>query len=761
MRRLDLWPPIFAIAICLIVIERAAQAIDSPIPIIFDSDVDHDCDDIGALFMLHGAVERGEAKLLATMGCTSSDAIAPCLDAINTWFGRPEIPVGTLKDKGFLDHQGFSVEIAKRYPKKFASGKDYADAVKLYRKILASQPDKSVVVLAVGPLRNLANLLQSQADDLSPLDGVALVARKVKRLDVMGGIYPPSSAKEAEWNFKQDPTAAALICSSWPTPILFNGDGGSTNSGRRVTYEMPEHNPLTMAYRLYPGVGFAGDRLSWDPISVLVAVRGAEPWYETVSGGKNIIDPNTGFNVWQTAVDGQHAYLVPKSSKAQVEQSLEDLQTAGKARPTHLNFNTLYYHDSGMCRITHSGDRTKEGVWRDKAGSGWMQFEHVDGRKRLVTSYILECRNEYLLPSAIELAGSNDGGASWTMLDIQTVPGFDETTTRREFTVASPAKWNRYRLQVTAADMTEGIQVDAIELNERIHCDPGTSVTGLMIDQPVITLTVHGRATLNATATPINAFERQVLWSSSDSQIAEVRPIGEQTAMLVGKQPGECLVTATIDGVTRVSKVTVKASTLPPDWQYDELNHPPIPGAVDVLNDRFTLTGSGHAMTSWWERVRDQGVFVSQMLRGDTALSARLTSLAPNVGGPSYQWDSRPPTVSGLMIRESLSEPASRYFLVQVSTSGALSCRWREKAGDQDDNQSRELGMMPMPCHLKIERASGQMRVYASADGKEWGEPLMSHEIKFAKSSRIGLFVCSGNTFASTTAHFESVEISE
>ena len=46
-------------------------------------------------------------------------------------------------------------------------------------------------MLAVGPLRNIANLLQSQPDEISPLDGVALAAKKVKRLDIMGGMYPP------------------------------------------------------------------------------------------------------------------------------------------------------------------------------------------------------------------------------------------------------------------------------------------------------------------------------------------------------------------------------------------------------------------------------------------------------------------------------------------------------------------------------------------------------------------------------------------
>ena len=753
-----------AAALILLVTSRTGLAAQRPVNIIFDTDVDHDCDDIGALFILHGAVERGEAKLLATIGCTSSDAIAPCLDAINTWFGRPEIPVGTLKDAGFLDHQGFGADILKRYPRKFASGKEYPDAVKLYRRVLADQPDGSVVVLAVGPLRNMANLLKSPPDDVSPLDGAALVAKKVKRLEVMGGNYPPSNAKEAEWNFKEDPASAALVCSAWPTPVLFNGEGGSTSSGRRVTYEMPEHNPLTMAYRLYPGVGFAGDRLSWDSVSALVATRGAAPYYEVVGGGTNVTDPATGFNVWKADENGRHSYLVLKSRKHEVERALEDMQTAGRPRPTNLKFDTVYYADAGMCRVTHSGgERNEHGVWRAKAASGWVEYRHVDDRKRLVTSYAIECKNQHLLPRAVELAASNDGGKTWTVLDTQRSPGFTETTPRREFDVPTPAKWNAYRLNVTAADGVEGVQVDAVELLERVHCSPGTNVKAVTLDHPVLTLSVHGRVTLNATLAPLNTFERQVVWSSSDPQAAEVRSVGEQTAIVVGKQAGACTVTATVDGVKQVCQVTVQPSMLPPGWAYDELSAPPIPGSVAVSADgEFTLTGSGHAMTSWWERVRDQGAFASRPAGGgDVALSARLTSLAPNVGGPSYKWDHRPPTASGVMIRESLAEAAGRYVLVQVDTSGRLTCRWRDRTGDQDDNGSQDLGTVALPVHLKLVRAAGEVRVFTSADGKDWGEPRTSRPAAFDRSSRIGLFVCSGNTFASTTAVFSSVQVSE
>jgi hypothetical protein len=769
-----------ALAACCLLAADYARAQSErprvPVPVIFDTDMGGDCDDVGALFMLHGAVERGEARLLATMGCVSADAIAPALDAINIWFGRPGIPVGTLKDTGFLAGPHYTTELAKRFPHRFGTGMDYPDAVALYRQILSEEPDGSVVIVAVGPLRNLAKLLNSTPDKQSPLDGRSLVAQKVKRLEVMGGSYPPdANNKEAEWNFKQDPASASLVCADWPTPVLFNGEGGSTMSGRRVTYEMPEHNPLNMAYRIYPGVGFAGDRLSWDPVSCLVAVRGAAPFYSVVSGGRNVVDSTTGINTWQADGNTNHSYLVlnRKPPKAEVEAALEDLMVAGKARPTGLTFNTAYYATAGMCKITSKGaadsaataikafDLDDKTAWSDDSASSWLQCQYVDGRKYLVTSYALVCSDQQRLPRSLELSGSNDGGENWTSLDIQKAPGFSERTLRREFTIAKPAKWNIYRLNVTADHEPEGIAISTLELNEAVHCRPRVAVVTATLDHQSLRLAVNARATLNATLAPMETFEREVAWSSSDPAVAEVRRIGEQIAIVVGKKPGTCTLTAMIDKVQRTCAVTVVPSTLPAAWHYDELNAPIIPGAISVANGTFALTGCGHAMTAFWERVRDQGTFVSLPVTGDAAISARLTSLAPNVGGPAYQWDNRPPSVAGLMIRESLTEKCGRYVLIQVEASGSLVCRWRNKSGDQDDNQKKDLGKVALPLHLRLIQTGGQTQVFTSTDGRDWGEPRMSHAGQFDVLSRAGLFVCSGNTFATTTATFDSVQSSK
>lgn len=125
-----------------------------------------------------------------------------------------------------------------------------------------------------------------------------------------------------------------------------------------------------------------------------------------------------------------------------------------------------------------------------------------------------------------------------------------------------------------------------------------------------------------------------------------------------------------------------------------------------------------------------------------------------------YPHDNRPATASGLMLRESLAEPCSRYVLVQVEASGNLVCRWREKSGDQDGGKKKELGKATLPIHLRLVQTGREIQIFTSADGQNWGESLMSHTTAFDEKGRAGLFVCSGNPMSSTTTEFESVKIS-
>src|SRR5664279_4300616 len=67
-----------------------------PVPIIFDTDMGPDYDDIGAITLLHAMADNGECKILATIASNKHPYIAAVLNVMNTYFKRPNIPVGVV-----------------------------------------------------------------------------------------------------------------------------------------------------------------------------------------------------------------------------------------------------------------------------------------------------------------------------------------------------------------------------------------------------------------------------------------------------------------------------------------------------------------------------------------------------------------------------------------------------------------------------------------------------------------------------------------
>jgi inosine-uridine nucleoside N-ribohydrolase len=294
-----------------------------PVRIILDTDIGPDCDDAGAVAVLHALERSGEASIAGMMHCTSSKWGAGCLDALNIYYGRPEIPVGTLKLEGFLDNdskyakynKGVTLGYPNRYKKELAP-----DAVRLYRKLLAEGNDAETVIVAIGPLPNLMFLLQSEADDLSPLTGMELVSRKVKHLIVMGGRFPEGK----EWNFEMHPESAAFTIAKWPSTITFTGFeiGIEIQTGKRLFVDLPETHPVRQSYAWYVGEGQT--RHSWDLTAVLFAVRGPAPHWELVRGHIEI-DDETGDNRWTDDLSGPHAYFRALTSPDDVAELLEAL----------------------------------------------------------------------------------------------------------------------------------------------------------------------------------------------------------------------------------------------------------------------------------------------------------------------------------------------------------------------------------------------------------------------------------------------------
>jgi hypothetical protein len=286
-----------------------ATAHAAPMKVIFDTDMDSDVDDVAALCKLHALADRGEVDLLAVMVSGHNEWSAPCIDAIDTFYGRPDIPIGLVSsERGIKQPSAYAREIATEFPQDFHEKQDGQRAVDLYRQILARCPDGSVTIIGVGDLTNLAALLTSSADKFSPLDGRALINAKVKQYVCMGSRYPADTDPgTGRWgNFRTDPVSAHEVVANWPGPLTFTGGGAFAESmaiGREITQLDPKLWPVSRAYQCYFEKTKLGPvRHSADSIAVYVGVRGFEPYFKVVDQGHNEID-EVGRNAWVAAPD--------------------------------------------------------------------------------------------------------------------------------------------------------------------------------------------------------------------------------------------------------------------------------------------------------------------------------------------------------------------------------------------------------------------------------------------------------------------------
>ena len=315
--------------------EDSLKAALAPARIFFDTDMDSDCDDAGALAVLHALADRGEAEILATVVSTKNPWSAPCVDAINTFYGRPDLPIGVPKGPGANVASKYAREIAESFPQDLGSGDRAPDAARLYREILMRQPDGSVTVVTVGYLTNIAALLKLPAEGELP-SGLEVVKRKVKLWACMGGNFIGRPAKDdvklSNNNFTHDKDAALYAVRKWPARLVFVGrEIGSVPSGLKVgarLKELPESSPVRMAYQHYFG-GEAKDRHVADPTTVLFAVRGLRDYWDAETRGYMDLQPDMTFE-WRYDADRQQEYLLKrqvdgKPNDRYIERVLEEL----------------------------------------------------------------------------------------------------------------------------------------------------------------------------------------------------------------------------------------------------------------------------------------------------------------------------------------------------------------------------------------------------------------------------------------------------
>lgn len=302
----------------------AAQQTKS-MPVVFDSDMGPDYDDVGAITLLHAFADSGYVDILATVASTKYEGVAAVFNVLNTYFKRPGMMIGVPKGQALelKDSQHWTDTILLKYPHKIKSNEEVLSAVDVYRKALASQADKTVTIITVGFLTNLADLLRSSPDQYSALDGKELVRKKVKQLVSMAGSFPAGS----EFNVRMDAAASQFVFNNWPTSILFSGVeiGMKIKTGLNLINNVAiQNSPVKDVYRISIPLSTqdSAGRMSWDQTAVLLAVKGHRPWWDIQKG--QIMVASDGSNKWKDE-PANHSYIIEKMPVANLSELINKL----------------------------------------------------------------------------------------------------------------------------------------------------------------------------------------------------------------------------------------------------------------------------------------------------------------------------------------------------------------------------------------------------------------------------------------------------
>lgn len=283
---------------------NAGQARSGPDPpaqwsgptVIIDTDLSLWWDDATALGLANVLVQRGELRVAGVVSDVRNDVAVAAIDAIDTAYGNPDIPVGAVAGSGedTFPH-GYTDTLVGRLPHSGPAGGDAPAAVDLYRELLASEDEGAVTIVAIGGYTNLAGLLRSGPDATSPLDGRALIESRVGRLVVMDGLFPDGGPPLTNQQIDPD-AAAAVVTGDWPTPIAWvDGlSGVNTRVGGSLCANVPADHPMRIVYEELFACGPPGDG-NWDAPTLLYAVGGLEGAFEELGrGGAAVLDESGG-----------------------------------------------------------------------------------------------------------------------------------------------------------------------------------------------------------------------------------------------------------------------------------------------------------------------------------------------------------------------------------------------------------------------------------------------------------------------------------
>lgn len=293
----------------------------SNLDFILDTDVGGDCDDMMALAYLVYAQRNLNVRIKAVTECNGCDG-GP--DLIRTFFehiGEPVPPIGGPVGKA-LSADNYCTAVLNRFGGERLT---YPDAVTVLRRALADS--ENAVLCAIGPFNNVAALLESKGDDISPLDGASLVREKCAKVVVMAGgfVKDEDGRNRPEWNALVDAPATQAMVRLCPVPLVFLPfeTGLDMLTGKPLMDKYGDSTPLTLSFYLTGDTKDRGGRHSWDPAALVYAIEGCREFFVESPRGTVTVD-DEGRTVMTDDPDGLHSYLTIRPHDGLTEQQCKD-----------------------------------------------------------------------------------------------------------------------------------------------------------------------------------------------------------------------------------------------------------------------------------------------------------------------------------------------------------------------------------------------------------------------------------------------------
>jgi len=275
--------------------------------VVFDTDMGPDCDDAGALALLAQMAKKYDVKILGAANCTSNPYGNGAIRAIADFCGIENLRIGQHEGYEILaDGNKYNKAVAKKYTD---SPKAAENALEFYKKILSKAENNSVTVISVGPLTNLAEILEKEP---------ALFNSKVNSIVAMAGKFPSGK----EFNIESDIGAAKTVFEKFKNVIVCSGFEIGKGIMTGFTAEAEEDNPVYDSYKLYidkNSLPYLRD--SWDLTAVQYAFEGCEEFYSLSKPVKITVNDDGSTSAVKDKYSRRY-YLIQKAKNEEIAEYL-------------------------------------------------------------------------------------------------------------------------------------------------------------------------------------------------------------------------------------------------------------------------------------------------------------------------------------------------------------------------------------------------------------------------------------------------------